>query len=331
MTIELVLLVVALLFVLGAEFINGWTDAPNAIATVVSTGSLSLHVAVPMAVVLNIAGALSGTAVAATIGKGIVTTAAVTIPAIAAAMVSIILWGAFAAYKGLPISKSHALVSGLAGAAIAGGGFQTLLWSGWEKIFIGMLLSVIAGFGLSFLIGRLIILVSANWPPVRASRGYDIAHVCTAGTMAFAHGMNDGQKFIGIFALVLMLGNGSQEFHIAWWVIILCGLMMGLGTSLGGWRIIATIGKKMVAIKSWQGFAATASASTTIIGASLFGIPLSTTHTITTAIAGASSSRRISDVKWHVFGNVVRGWLFTFPCCGALAFGAALIANMLFT
>ncbi|TSC87164.1 MAG: phosphate transporter [Parcubacteria group bacterium Gr01-1014_8] len=327
---ELILLFVALALVLSAEFINGWTDAPNAIATVVSTGTLPLHFAVPMAVFLNIAGALSGTAVAATIGKGIVTTESVTVPAIAAAMVSIILWGGFAAYKGLPISKSHALIAGLAGAAVAGNGFNALLWSGWEKILIGMLLSVIAGFGISFIIGRLIIMFAGNASPTKAARFFDVAHVCTASAMAFAHGMNDGQKFVGIFTLVLVLGGSVQGFNIPWWVIILCGLTMGLGTSLGGWRIIATIGKKMVTIKPWQGFAATGAASATIISASIFGVPLSTTHTITTSIAGASSSRRVNDVKWGVLGNVIQGWLFTFPCCGVLAFFAALVANALF-
>ncbi|MBI4093364.1 inorganic phosphate transporter, partial [Candidatus Kaiserbacteria bacterium] len=308
----------------------GWTDAPNAIATVVSTSVLPLSFAVPMAVILNIAGAMSGTAVAATIGKGIVTTESVSIPSIAAAMVAIIAWGAFAAHRGLPISKSHALVAGLAGAAVAGGGFGALLWAGWIKIAIGMLLSVVSGFGLAYIIGTLIAILAGPASPARAKTGFDIAHMFTAGTMAFAHGMNDGQKFIGIFTLVLVLSGYVQGFEIPWWVIVLCGATMGIGTSLGGWRIIATIGKRMVSIKSWQGFAATSAASSTIIAASLFGVPLSTTHTITTAIAGASSSRRTSDVRWGVLGGVVQGWFLTFPICGLIAFMAAYAANLLF-
>lgn len=323
-------LIAALFLVLAAEFINGWTDAPNAIATVVSTDTLPLPLAVPMAVILNIAGALAGTAVAATIGKGIVATSSVTIPAIVAAMMSIIAWGAFAAHKGLPISKSHALLAGLAGAAVAGGGFGALLWSGWAKVIIGMLASIIAGFGIAYLIGKIIIIFGSDASPNRAKKGFDAAHIFTAGSMAFAHGMNDGQKFIGIFTLVLVLGGALQGFVIPWWVIILCGVTMGLGTSLGGWKIIRTIGKKMVSIQSWQGFAATAAGSFTIIIASVFGVPLSTTHTITTAIAGASSARRISDVRWSVFGGIFQGWLLTFPVCGVLAFAAALIANRFF-
>src|SRR3989338_8747590 len=161
----LILLGVALFLVLAAEFINGWTDAPNAIATVVSTSTLPLTFAVPMAVILNIAGAMSGTAVAATIGKGIVTTDSVTVPAIAAGKININAWGAFAAHQSPPISKSHALVAGLAGAAIAGGGFGALMWAGWLKIFIGMLLSVIAGFGLAFLMSKIVTMFAASCSP----------------------------------------------------------------------------------------------------------------------------------------------------------------------
>ncbi len=330
MTLVFLLLILALILVLAAEFINGWTDAPNAIATVVSTNTLPLSLAIPMAVILNILGAMSGTAVAATIGKGIVSTESVTIPAIAAAMISIIAWGSFAAHRGLPISKSHALIAGLAGAALAGGGFGALLWEGWQKIGLGMLLSVIAGFGLAFLISKIVMFVGERISPMRARVGFDVAHTITAATMAFAHGMNDGQKFIGIFTLVLVLSGHVQGFEIPWWVVVLCGMTMGLGTSFGGWRIIATIGKRMVNIKSWQGFSATSAASATIIAASIYGVPLSTTHTITTAIAGASSSRRMGDVRWGVMLSIVQGWLLTFPICGTIAFLAALAANRIF-
>ena len=330
MTIALVLLFLALFLVLTAEFINGWTDAPNAIATVVSTSTLEPRFAIPLAVILNTLGAMSGTAVATTIGKGIVESSAVTVPAIAAAMISIILWGMFAARNGLPISKSHALIAGISGAGLAGGGFGALLWSGWEKVLFGMGLSLVIGFGLAFAVGTVIRAAAATLSPRPARLGFDIAHICTAGTMAFAHGMNDGQKFMGIFALVLLLGNQTTEFSIPFWVILMCALTMGLGTSLGGWKIIATVGKKMVSLTSWQGFAATGVASATIIGASHFGIPLSTTHTITTAIAGATSSHRIKDVRWGVLGRVVQGWIVTFPVCAFLAFLSALLANHLF-
>lgn len=324
------LLVFVLLLVLTAEFVNGWTDAPNAIATVVSTNTLPPRFAVPMAVILNAAGAMAGTAVAATIGKGIVATEAINLASIAAAMVSIIAWGGFAAWRGIPISKSHALIAGLAGAGLAGGGFEALLFEGWVKVGIGIASSIGAGFILSFLFGRGIIAFAGRASPARAHFVFNLLHIGGAASMAFAHGMNDGQKFIGIFALVLVLGGASASFYIPFWVILLCAATMGLGTALGGWRIVATVGKKMVSLQSWQGCSATMMASATIIAASHYGVPLSTTHTITAAIAGASSSRRISDVRWQVLGRIMQAWIITFPCCGALAFVAALATNYLF-
>jgi len=242
-------------------------------------------------------------------------------------MLSVIAWGVFAAHKGIPVSKSHALIAGISGAAIAGGGFAALMWSGWQLVFIGMAGSLALGFGGAYVIGKIIILLAGNASPVKAKKLFDGLQIMSAGFMAFNHGLNDGQKFIGVFVLVLMLGGILDTFQIPLWVILLCAATMGLGTSLGGWKIIRTVGKKMVHIKSWQGFAAETAASTTIFGASMFGIPLSTTHTITSAIAGASSSRRVGDVRWGVLGGIVQAWFITFPVCGALAWGAASIAN----
>lgn len=324
------LLIAVLLLVLAAEFVNGWTDAPNAIATVVSTGVLSPRIAVPIAVVLNAVGATAGTAVATTIGKGIIAASAVTLPTIAAAMVSIIAWGMFAAHKGLPVSKSHALIAGLAGAAIAGGGFSALLFDGWRLILIGLVGSVFFGFFGAFVLGKIIVATAGNTSPTRSKRTFDVLQIVSASFMAFNHGLNDGQKFIGVFTLVLVIGGVIPSFAIPLWVILLCAGTMGVGTSLGGWRIIRTVGKKMAHIKSWQGFAAETAASSTIFAASHLGIPLSTTHTITTAIAGASSSRRFSEVKWGVFSKVFQAWVFTFPICGALAFTAASLVQALF-
>lgn len=323
------LLLLAVLFlVLAAEFVNGWTDAPNAVATVISTGVASPKIAVPAAVVLNALGTTAGTAVAATIGKGIVETSAVSLASIAAAMISVILWGIFAAYRGIPVSKSHALIAGISGAAIAGGGFGALMWSGWKLVFIGMLGSIAFGFLGAYVIGKIIIFCAERASPTRAKRLFDGLQLLSASFMAFNHGLNDGQKFIGVFVLVLMLGGVLEAFEIPLWVILLCAVTMGLGTSLGGWKIIRTVGKKMVHIKSWQGFAAETAASTTIFIASAFGVPLSTTHTITSSIAGASSSRRIQDVRWGVLGHIIQAWVFTFPICGALAWGAATLANL---
>ncbi len=321
--------VIALFAVLAAEFVNGWTDAPNAIATVVSTGVLAPRTAIAMAVILNTVGAMAGTAVAITVGKGIVAPSALTIPAITSTMIAIIAWGTLAAKLGIPVSKSHALLAGLAGAGFAGGGLEALQWDGWEKVAIGMVLSIGIGFAAAFLLARAIIRLSAGASPQQAKRAFDLLQMASAASLAFNHGLNDGQKFMGVFALTLLAGGVTTEFTIPWWVIVVCALTMGLGTSAGGWRIIKTVGVKLARLTSWQGFAATAAASGTIFGASLYGVPLSTTHTITSSIVGVGAGKRVSDVRWGVMRKIVTAWVFTFPSCAVVAYLAALIANRL--
>ncbi len=323
-------LIVAVTCVLIAEFINGWTDAPNAIATVVSTGVMAPRTAVAMAVVMNTLGAMAGTAVATTVGKGIVESAYLTLPAITAAMISIIAWGGMAAKYGIPVSKSHALLAGLAGAGFAGGGLGALQLSGWIKVGIGIVASIGLGMLIAVLLGRAVIAIAGDKKPTSTKRVFDRLQIVSAGFMAFNHGMNDGQKFIGVLALTLVAGGVTKSFEIPVWVIIVCALVMGLGTSFGGWRIIETVGSKMTRIVSWQGFVAEAAASTTILGASIFGIPLSTTHTITSSIVGVGASRRIADVRWGVLKRIVLAWCATFPFCALLAYVSALIANRVF-
>lgn len=321
--------VLALFCVLAAEFVNGWTDAPNAIATVVSTGVMTPRNAIILAVIMNVIGAMAGTAVAHTVGKGIVESASLTVPAITAAMLAIIFWGTLAAKLGMPVSKSHALLAGLAGAAFAGGGLDALQWSGWQKVGIGMVCSIGLGMSMAWCLSRLIIAMCGGASPNRAKRTFDRMQMVSAGFMAFNHGLNDGQKFIGVFTLTLLAAGVMDEFVIHDWVIFLCAITMGAGTMLGGWRIIETVGKRMTHIVSWQGFAAETAASTTILGASLYGIPLSTTHTITSSIVGASAGKRTYDVRWGVLRRIVAAWILTFPACALLAYVAALIANYL--
>lgn len=323
-------LVVALATVLMAEFVNGWTDAPNVIATIVSTGVLSPRWAILMAVVLNTVGALSGTAVAATVGKGIVAPSAITLAALTSTMLSIIAWGTMAAKLGIPVSKSHALLAGLAGAGLAGAGFEALQWEGWTKVGVGLFCSLVLGFTGAYVIGRLCVVFAGHASPTRAKRNFDRLQLASAAFMAFNHGLNDGQKFMGVFALTMLAGGATKVFEIPFWVMLVCAVTMGIGTSFGGWRIIETVGSKMARITSWQGFAAQTAASFTIFGASHFGIPLSTTHTITTGIVGASASRRSYDVRWGVLRRIVLAWCLTFPACALLAFVAALVANHLF-
>jgi PiT family inorganic phosphate transporter len=321
-------LIIVLTLVLMAEFVNGWTDAPNAIATVVSTNVLPPQVAIIMAVVLNTLGALAGTAVAQTIYRGIVIPEVVTLPALAAAMITIVAWGSLAGKLGMPVSKSHALIAALAGAGVAGGGFSALLSAGWIKVAWGLGLSLVVGFSLSLVVGWLLLIVARRTRAGPAKRAFDRLQVLAAMAMAFVHGMNDGQKFMGIFALALMKGGLLGESDpIPFWVMGICASSMGLGTACGGWKIIGTIGRKMTRLTSWQGFVAQGCGASIIWIASLSGIPLSTTHTITTSIAGAAAAKRFSDVRWEIVIKIAVAWICTFPGCFLIAVSAAYVAN----
>ncbi|MBM3214465.1 inorganic phosphate transporter [Candidatus Poribacteria bacterium] len=324
------LLIFTLVLILLAEFVNGWTDAPNAIVTVVSTKVLTPRSAVIMATILNTIGVMSGTAVAHTIGKGIIDPEIVNLTTIASAVVGVIVFGTVAAQFGIPTSESHALVAGLAGAGLATAGPDVLLWSGWQKVFIGIVLSSVLGFGMSAVIATIILRFFSSGTPQRSKRTFDRLQVLSSVFMAFNHGMNDGQKFMGVFTLALVIGGVLGSFHIPLWVILLCAGVMGLGTSVGGWKIIRKIGMQMVELKSWQGFSAETAAGLTIFAASTFGIPLSTTHTITTSIMGVGAARHARGVRWDIVQSVIAAWLLTFPVCGAIAFLSCLLLKSLF-
>lgn len=318
-------MLVVLLLVLGAEFVNGFTDAPNAIATVVSTRVLRPYQAVVVAVVLNIFGAMSGTAVAFTIGKGIVASDVISLSTVGAAMIGIILWSTLAWVWGLPTSESHALVSGLAGAALAVAGPEALLASGWVKVLIGLGFSTFLGFTFALTLMVIIYRLFARAPRAPVHRAFGRLQMLSAAFMAFAHGSNDGQKFIGVFTLALMLGGVLPEFHVSIWVILLCAGTMGVGTAMGGWRIIKTMGIRLTRLQPVHGFAAETAASAAITIASSFGIPLSTTHTINTAIMGVGATKRLSAVRWGVGAEIATAWILTFPVCGAIAWLAAKV------
>lgn len=323
-------LIFVLLLVLAAEFVNGWTDAPNAIATVVSTRVLSPRKAVLLATLLNIAGTLSGTAVAATIGKGIVESSVINLVTVGAAMVSIVTWSTIAWRFGLPTSESHALVSGLAGAGLATAGPDALLWVGWQKVLIGLLFSTFLGFGGGWLITLTIHWIFRHASPGKVRKLFGKLQLLSAAFMAFGHGSNDGQKFIGAFTLALVLGGVLSEFKVSVEVMILCSVVMGIGTSIGGWRIIKTMGMKIVKLETHQGFAAETGAAASIQLASAFGIPLSTTHTISTAIVGVGSIGRLSAVRWGVVREVVFAWILTFPVCGGISWLITTVLQSIF-
>ncbi len=325
------LLIFTLILVLGAEFVNGWTDAPNAIATVISTRVLSPGKAVLMAAVLNIVGAIvTGTAVAATIGKGIVSADVIGLPVVAAAMLTIIVWSTVAWRWGIPTSESHELVAGLTGAGLAVAGPSVLLWEGWQKVIIGLGFSTLLGFAISITLMTSLYWVLRRARPATVSNYFSRLQIISAAFMAFSHGSNDGQKFMGVFALVLVLGGVTTQFTIPIWLMVLCGAVMGLGTATGGWRIIKTMGFKLTRLEPVHGFAAETSAAASILLASSFGIPLSTTHTINIAIMGVGSTKRFSAVRWGVAGNIITAWILTFPVCGALGYLFSLLLNRIF-
>ena len=325
------LLIAALLLTLAAEFVNGWTDAPNAVATVISTRVLSPSLAVLMAAVLNIVGALvTGTAVAATLGKGIVIPEVIGLPVVIAATLTVVVWSTAAWVYGIPTSESHELIAGLTGAGLAAAGPSVLVWEGWQKVLIGLGFSTFLGFFLG-----MIIMTSLYWILRRTSlssiRGiFSRLQILSAAFMAFSHGSNDGQKFMGIFALALVLGGKMTHFAVPVWVMLLCGAVMGIGTAFGGWRIIRTMGFKITKLAPVHGFAAESSGAIAILLASRFGIPLSTTHCIGTAIMGVGATKRFSAVRWGIARNIVMTWIITFPVCAALGWIIASLLKLAF-
>ncbi|WP_079989404.1 inorganic phosphate transporter [Candidatus Protochlamydia phocaeensis] len=322
---DFLLLSVVILLILVAEFLNGCTDAPNAIATVVSTRTLSLRIALILATTLNILGAFSGTAVATTIGKSIVQPEAINLTSMGAAMLAIIFWSLFTWRFGLPMSKSHALVASLSGAGLALAGPSALIWEGWAKVLIGLLLSTMLGALGGWILAKFIQSFFSRSHPASAKKTFMRLQLLSSSLMAYSHGSNDSQKFMGAFSLALLIAGLSSTFYVPYWVILICALTMGCGTAIGGMRIIKTVGFKVVHLESYQGFAAETSAASTILLASFFGIPLSTTHTINTAIIGVGLARHKKLVHWNVFFSIVAAWVMTFPVCGIIAYFSAFM------
>jgi PiT family inorganic phosphate transporter len=316
---------IALLF----DYTNGFHDTANAIATSVSTRALSPRVAVLMAASLNLLGALISTSVAKTVGEGLVDTELVTMELVLAALVGAVTWNFITWYFGIPSSSSHALFGGLIGAMIAAAGVSGVIWSGVvEKVLLPMVGSPVLGFMVAFAIMIGLTWLVRRWPPAPVNRWFRILQPVSAGFMAFSHGANDAQKTMGIIALALYSAGEISSFYIPLWVKIVCALAMALGTYSGGWRIIHTLGSKVIKLDPIHGFAAETSAASVIQVATHFGIPVSTTHTITAAIMGVGSTRRLSAVRWGVAGNIVTAWLLTLPASGLIAAGAYLLVSL---
>lgn len=276
-----------------------------------------------MASVLNYLGVvLSGTAVAATIGTDIIDPSAIDLTTVGGAMVGIIIWSTIAAFYGIPTSESHALIAGLAGAGLATAGPGVLVWAGWQKVIIGLVFSTFLGFGGGILIIGAIYRLFRHAIPGRVKGTFRGLQVLSSAFMAFSHGSNDGQKFMGAFTLALFLSGLLPSFDIPQWVILLCAAVMARGTVTGGWRIIRTLGMRITKLETHQGFAAETAAASTLELASQLGIPLSTTHTISTAIMGVGAARSFSAVRWGVTGQIVAAWILTFPICGVISWAS---------
>jgi PiT family inorganic phosphate transporter len=276
-------------------------------------------------------GALFSTAVAKTIGKGIVDPAAVTEVVVAAALVAGFLWNGGMTRLGLPVSASHALIGSLMGAAVAYGGFGILNLAGLKKIFIALLSSPVLGIFIGFYFMKLILKLFGGHSPGAVNRSFGKLQILSSGFMAFGHGSNDAQKVMGIITLSLVSGGYLSSVEVPLWVIILCAAAMGFGTALGGWRVIKTLGVHMLKLEPVHGFAAETAATAVILGASAMGMPVSTTHVISTSIMGVGATSRLSAVRWGIAGKIVMAWVFTLPACFFLALIACRILMSLFS
>lgn len=315
--ILLIIIALAILF----DISNGWNDSANAIATVVSTKVLSPLAAVVLAAFMNIAGAFMSTAVAKTIGKGIVDPKAVTDMVVMSALASAFLWNLIMTLFGLPVSASHALVGGIMGSAAAYGGWSILNVEGITKIFSALIVSPFLGILIGFGFMKLILHLFGHLAPGTINKHFGRLQILSSAMMAFGHGSNDAQKVMGIITMALLSRGFIHTMEVPVWVILTAAFAMGLGTFMGGWKVIKTIGVKMLKLQPIHGFAAETSSTLIIVGASHFGLPVSTTHVISTAILGVGATQRLSAVRWGIAGKIVLAWVLTLPVCIALAWG----------
>lgn len=301
------------------DFINGFHDTANAIATSVSTKALSPRAAIVVAATLNFAGALSGTAVANTIGKSIVPPDLITPLVLICALIGAIFWNLFTWYFGIPSSSSHALIGGLIGAVIGAVGSQYVLWSGFAKILVGLLTSPVIGLIAGSLVMTILFWIFKNAAPARVNNQFRKLQVLSACMASFAHGSNDAQKSMGIIAMVLVSASIIPEFYVPLWVKVACALSMSVGTAFGGWKIIRTMGGKIFRIEPINGFAADATSATVIYAASLMGAPVSTTHVVSSSIMGVGAAKRLKGVRWNIARQIIMAWFVTIPSSALVA------------
>ena len=307
---------------LAFDFINGFHDTANAIATCISTRAISIRNAILMAAGLNFVGALVSTHVATTIGKGIVDPGHVSQIVVLSALAGAIFWDLLTWHYGIPASSSHAIIGGLIGAVVAAKGIHPLNWGGISKILVAIVVSPVAGSVVAFLIMLAIYWGFRNFHPSPLNRAFRKMQVFSAAFMAFSHGSNDAQKSMGVITLALVSYGALPTFHIPTWVIFACAAAMAAGTAMGGWRIIKTVGTDFVELQPVHGFCAETSASAVILTSTAMGIPISTTHVITSAILGVGLSQGKKKVNWGVGIRIVWAWVLTIPASAAAGYFA---------
>ena len=326
----LLLLIIA--FAIGFGMVNGFNDAANAIATVVGTRVLSPRNAVIMAAVLNFAGAATGLAVARTIGKGILAPEAISYLTVIAGLAAVIVWGSLATYWGLPVSITHSFITGLAAAGAAVVGIEAIQWNVMERVLSSVVAAPVLGFIGGFAIMVILFWVFRRSAPARIRGIFSNLQILSSAFVAYSHGKNDGQMPIGVITMALVIYTGQSGLwdNIPFWVIALSALAISAGTAIGGWRVIRTLGLRVTTLRPVHGFAAEVSGATVIEVASILGIPVSTTHCVSSAIMGVGSTRRFSAVRWGIAGNIVLAWLLTFPICGVLGYIFAWLLAFIF-
>ena len=323
-------LMVTTVLTLSVIFVNGWTDAPNAIATCITTRCLHPRPAIMMSALFNFLGVLVMTKINASVASTIsnivdfgndTTTALI---ALSAALFSIVVYSTAASFFGIPTSESHSLIAGLTGAAIATGeGLSSVNGNEWIKVIYGLVLSLFLGFVMGYLVCRFIVFLFRRKDRLKMNIFFRYAQIFGAAGMSFMHGAQDGQKFIGVLFLGIAFANGENSVHgimIPLWLMILCSVVMGAGTSVGGEKIIRSVGMDMVKLEKYQGFSADVAASLCLLLSSVFGIPVSTTHTKTSAIMGVGASRRLGAINFSVVRDMMLTWVFTFPGCGIISY-----------
>ncbi len=334
------IMLITVVLTLGVIFVNGWTDAPNAIATCISTRCMNVRSAILMSAAFNFLGVFIMTH----INSSVVSTISNMVDfggntqdaliALCAALFSIVVYSVTASYFGIPTSESHSLIAGLSGAAIAiQNGIGGINMDEWVKVLYGLVMSLLLGFAIGWVVCKLLTIICAGMDRRRTNGGFKYGQIFGAAAMSFMHGAQDGQKFIGVLFLGLAFCNGESSVHgveIPVWLMLLCSVVMGLGTSVGGEKIIKSVGMDMVKLEKYQGFAADLSAAFCLLISSLFGIPVSTTHTKTSAIMGVGAVKRLSAINFGVVKDMMLTWVFTFPGCGLISFVMAKLFMAIF-